>query len=375
VTFTGILVAKTSVDGDRGERSRYNLALRHRLLRLGVREFFRLDEIPGRPRLESIGDCGAFSYAKEKIPPYTVNEVVDFYRDCGFDYGVSVDHIIFEFDQAFDLPGAAVPFEVRERQNITLELAAEFIQRCAKPDCSFYPVGVAQGWSPQSYADSVDQLQKMGYDYIGLGGMVPLKTVDILDSLRAIAKVRKPETKLHIFGVTRVKEVLTFADYGVKSLDSTSPLRQAFMDNKDNYYTLDRTYTALRVPQIDGNPKLNKSISTGKVNQDKARVLEQQCMRGLVAYQNKQCPSDPVIDSLLEYDILQGGKGDRRKAYEETLGDRPWELCGCDICKQLGIHVLIFRGAERNRRRGFHNLYVFHRRLQREINRSQLVGV
>jgi hypothetical protein len=28
---------------------------------------------------------------------------------------------------------------------------------------------------------------------------------------------------------------------------------------------------------------------------------------------------------------------------------------------------MIFRGAERNRRRGFHNLFVFYRRLRRQI--------
>jgi len=29
--------------------------------------------------------------------------------------------------------------------------------------------------------------------------------------------------------------------------------------------------------------------------------------------------------------------------------------------------VAIFRGSERNKRRGFHNLFVFHQRLQREL--------
>jgi hypothetical protein len=29
--------------------------------------------------------------------------------------------------------------------------------------------------------------------------------------------------------------------------------------------------------------------------------------------------------------------------------------------------VILFRGAERNRRRGFHNLGVFYRRLHREL--------
>lgn len=372
VPFTGILVAKTSVDGEVGERSRYSMAQRHRLLRLGVREFFRLDEVPNRPRLETIGDCGAFSYAKEKYPPFTVQEVADFYRDCGFDYGVSVDHIIFEYEPNLDLAGVQVPAPIVERQQITLQLAEEFMQLHKKGDCNFYPVGVAQGWSPKSYADSVAQLQKMGYDYIGLGGMVPLKTDDILACLREIDHVRNDDTRLHIFGITRVKEVMTFSDHGVTSLDSTSPLRQAWMDNKDNYYTLDRTYTALRVPQIDGNPKLSKQISTGQVNQDDARRLEQASMKVLKAFGKREARAQEVLDTLKAYDDLQGGKDDRTKAYTEILEDRPWEKCPCDICQQLGIHVVIFRGAERNRRRGFHNLFVFHKRLQREIGRPKV---
>jgi hypothetical protein len=30
--------------------------------------------------------------------------------------------------------------------------------------------------------------------------------------------------------------------------------------------------------------------------------------------------------------------------------------------------VIIFRGSERNKRRGFHNLHVFRQRLDRELN-------
>ena len=41
-----------------------------------------------------MGDCGAFNYVHEEEPPYSVDEVFDFYEECGFDYGISVDHII-----------------------------------------------------------------------------------------------------------------------------------------------------------------------------------------------------------------------------------------------------------------------------------------
>jgi hemerythrin-like domain-containing protein len=43
-------------------------------------------------------------------------------------------------------------------------------------------------------------------------------------------------------------------------------------------------------------------------------------------------------------------------------------LCPCVICRQLGIHVVIFRGAERNRRRGFHNLFVTYTKLRGATN-------
>jgi hypothetical protein len=55
--YSGILLSKALVDGS----GRYSFAQRHRLLRLGVRRFFRLDDGEG-PRLATMGDCGAFAY-------------------------------------------------------------------------------------------------------------------------------------------------------------------------------------------------------------------------------------------------------------------------------------------------------------------------
>ena len=50
---------------------------------------------------------------------------------CGFDYGISVDHVIlgYETKAGSTLPGFADTFtEWRERQAITLELAARVFQ-------------------------------------------------------------------------------------------------------------------------------------------------------------------------------------------------------------------------------------------------------
>jgi hypothetical protein len=75
--YTGILLSKALVDGP---GSKYTFAQRHRLYRLGVRRFFRLDECDGPP-LATLGDCGAFNYVREEKPPYSVEEVVDFYDE------------------------------------------------------------------------------------------------------------------------------------------------------------------------------------------------------------------------------------------------------------------------------------------------------
>ena len=86
--FDGILVSKGIVDGSQNTGGRYTLAQRHRLLREGAREFFRLDRA-GKLSLPTMGDCGAFTYLKEKDPPYSVDDVLRFYVECGFDYGIS----------------------------------------------------------------------------------------------------------------------------------------------------------------------------------------------------------------------------------------------------------------------------------------------
>jgi hypothetical protein len=365
--YDGLLVSNGIVDGFGGSSKKYTMAQRHRLMRIGAREFLRA----GAPDIPIMGDCGAFTYVKEKVPPYTVDEVLRFYAECEFDLGISVDHVILTYQPKYDQfsqPSDVVPIELRERQQITLEMADEFLRGHKGMGLTFTPLGVAQGWSPQSYAHSVRLLQDMGYTYIALGGMVPLKTPDILSCLEAISKVRSPDTKIHLLGVTRIEHVSWFSRYGVVSFDSTAPLVQAFKDDKDNYYTPDRTYTAVRVPQMEGNPDLQRLISSGKVSQDLARRLEKAALEALRLYDAGELSLEQTLTAITEYDYLREPKKDLREAYRQVLRDRPWTQCPCDVCQRLGYHVIIYRGAERNRRRGFHNIWVFYRQLQREFD-------
>jgi hypothetical protein len=371
--FDGLLVSKSMVDGFADTGGRYSIAQRHRLLRVGAPQFFR---VPSSFPFPIMGDCGAFSYVRERTPPYTVDEVLQFYVDCDFDFGISVDHVILEYDERWDhrLPNMGVPEEFRFRQEETLKLADEFLQKHKESRLRFEPLGVAQGWSPASYADSVRRLQGIGYTYIAVGGLVPLKTRDILTCLRAIDAVRRPETRLHLLGITRTDQVESFATYGAISFDSTSPLRQAFKDDRDNYYTLDRTYTAIRVPQVEGNPRLQRLIRAGQVSHDAARRLEQECLAVFKAFDARRTSLEHLLDVLHQYEELYDPGADRRLVYRETLEAEEWKHCQCEVCRTLGYHVILFRGAERNRRRGFHNLWVFYRRLHRELGRADEVS-
>lgn len=358
--YDGMLLSKAMVDPHSPTKSvRYSFSQVQRLKRQGIREFLRLDRPGLKRRLDSMGDCGSFSYVNELEPPYGMDAVIEFYLDCQFDYAVSLDHVILGFQD----DKAAVKPDWRSRFEITLEKAKEFLKRQRAEKLPFRPLGAAQAWSAASFRDAVSSLQKMGYDYIALGGMVPLKTPEILASLEAIKSVRRPSTKLHLLGISRLDNLEAFRNYGVYSFDSTSPLKRAFMDDKDNYYTPKRTYTAVRIPQVDGNALLKRLILSGEVDFSAARKLELACFEGVLAYDAGKLGLETILGRLREYEEVWHGKKDDTIRYRETLAEKPWKKCKCSVCRELGIHVVLFRGAERNRRRGFHNLHVLRQRL------------
>jgi hypothetical protein len=367
--YDGILVSMAIVNGFGAGSGKYSLAQRSRFLRQGVREFFR---IPADSHLETFGDCGAFSYVREPVPPFKPEDAFAFYEGCEFDYGLSIDHVIPVFrpdlDETIPLPGTGSEVEKwRERQGLTLELAAEFKRLCHARKPTFTPVGVAQGWSPRSYAHAVHVLQESGYNHVAVGGLVPLKTDQILAVLRAIARVRNPGTQLHLLGVTRLEAIREFASLGATSFDSTAPLMRAFKDKDKNYYLGDRTFSAVRVPQVDGNPRLKRRILAGEVDSARACRMERQVLDLIRRFEADQEGLEGTLSAILEYESLFDPTADRESAYREVLTQRPWTRCGCAICERIGIHVILFRGAERNRRRGFHNLWVFSQSLAKTI--------
>ena len=365
----GVIQGKGSDADGRFRDAKYKLSEQQRLFRVGAREFFRAGKRP----LLFMGDCGAFSYRNEPEPPFTVDGVIGYYDACRVDWGVSVDHVILGYDAQLDANNlfgeATVPDDWMKRQEITITLAAEFLRKAKAGRHTFEPVGAAQGWSPKSYAHCVAELQKMGYRRIALGGMVALKSAEVLEVLSGVATVRRPETQLHLLGLNRMHHVAEFRGYGVTSIDSTSPLTQAFKDDRDNYYAPSRTYSAVRVRIAD--PKVTRELrqlmAGGKLTQTEALKLEEEAWAAVLGYAERRVSLDDALAAILRYEKPFDTDPGNAARYRETLADRPWEKCGCAICGAIGIHCVLFRGAERNRRRGFHNLYMTYRELQQAL--------
>jgi len=103
---------------------------------------------------------------------------------------------------------------------------------------------------------------------------------------------------------------------------------------------------------------------------EQLKQKEQEVLRLLRSYHAGEANLEETLQAVLVYDRLHGDKRKHDEAYRRTLEDKPWQKCGCAICEAIGIEVIIFRGNNRNRRRGFHNVKVFYERLQEKIKQG-----
>jgi hypothetical protein len=378
--YDGVLVSRAIV-GDEYGGGKYSANQAMRFRRVGARRFLRMDV--GRAKTMPIfGDCGAFSYADDEVPPYSVDNTLDFYADAQFTHACSLDHIIFEFDP--NVAGLKGGSELSKfRWDITLENAAAFFKRSKTLGKGFTPLGVVQGWSPASKAEAAAKLEKMGYNYLAIGGLVPLRPAQIHLCLQAIRTRISHKTKLHLLGFAKAEQIGEFLSYGIESFDSTSPLVRAFMDAKANYYAPGTKggleyYTAIRVPQATENNRLVNHAKAGRVNQEELIKLEAESLSALRRFDANNADLEETLEPVLAYNAaflaatldsvkVEASINEMRERYTKTLTDKPWKRCKCAICKAVSIEVIIFRTSNRNKRRGFHNLHVYHKHLQQKL--------
>ncbi len=329
--YDGVLVSRMTLEANKNKFANVRS--------VGIRKYLRL---PGS--LQTMGDCGAWGYVKQKKPPFTTREMLDYYEKCGFDIGVSIDHLIVHpYEEEWDV-----------RYALTRKNASEMYDLWARSEKKLRIIGVAQGWDSESYCNAVKELLEIGYDYIAIGGVAKMQSKPLIDILKAVSPIIKKKARkevkkisLHVFGVARREMLAPFFSFGVTSFDSASFLRRAWLSSTENYHLRNENYTAIRV----------RASTQG----------EHALMHALECYGKREVGIEKLLPMLKKYELATTGNSDFLAEYVRTLRARPWEKCRCEICKNNGIQVAIFRGNNRNRRRGFHNTMVWYETFRKAV--------
>lgn len=216
-------------------------------------------------------DCGAFSYVRDPVPPYTTDDVLNYYTRLGFDLGVSVDHLLFTDSEQ----------ECTSRYQLTIHNAEEFLNEHRARGLGWEPLGAVQGWDPVSYAEAARQYVAMGYGHLAIGGLVRSSDKDILRVLEAIHQAIPQAIKIHLLGVARFRSLRQLAELGVTSVDSASPLRRAWLGSSANYLTPYGWYAAIRVPQANASFRAKRLVSEGRFTKEELLQLEHASLHGL----------------------------------------------------------------------------------------------
>jgi hypothetical protein len=374
IPLDGVLVSRGTI-----ERTRKRF---HQAQDEGIRKALRIPK-----HIPIMCDCGAWLYKDAAEPPYKPKEMLEFYNMLGFDLGVTIDHMVL---RGMDSTEAA------NRMEISLQNASEMYRLWNEDESyqdSFRLVGAIQGATATDYGDNFEKLGVMGFDYIALGGMAWRKTGPIIEILTQVkGRLSRLSRKqgsyrkidIHVFGVNRVPDLRNFAALGVTSFDSTSMLIRSWSRTKDGYVDPTPTdlgdlrgHTAIRVPS-ERSKVFRNAVHDGQ-DPERLRELEANAMQSLRSLDKDGTNIQETVKAVLAYEdevrtteehALRGRLSDM---YRETLESRPWQRCSCPICGRLGVEVAIFRGNDRNRRRGFHNYWVLHRILHKSLPRMMVV--
>lgn len=361
----GVLVSLAQNTGTKGLLRRVSSATVDSLTPRPVRTHFGLTNDQW-----AFGDCGAFSYSNEEEPTISVEQAVAMYDLYGFDLGASVDHIpLCEIRRE----GKKVELseeERRERVALTVQNAEDFYNLVRRQRARFLPVGVIQGLDSADYARHVEDYLEMGYEYIALGGLVPRLDLDIVEIVEAVVtRLATLEVRpwLHLMGVFRPNVQYRFRQLGVNSFDSATYFRKAWLRSDQNYLGVNGGwYPAIRVPPSH-DPGVRKRLLKSADSLEQIKQMEREALEALRGYSDGDVSLEECLKPILRYDrlLVRSDREEPRiaEAYRHTLETRPWESCPCPMCKALGIEVVIFRGLNRNKRRGAHNTLQLFRSL------------
>jgi hypothetical protein len=353
----GVLVSLAQHLGSKGLLRRIGRTDDESLAPSSVRAHFKLQDDQW-----AFGDCGAFSYVNEDMPTISIEQAVSLYSLYDFDYGASVDHIPVDRIERDGKKHALTDAEKKNRIRLTRRNAERFFAKHREDGATFVPVGVIQGLEAKDYARQIGDYLDIGYTHLALGGLVPRSDAEIKEIVRKVneqAKFLRRSPWIHLLGIYRPSLQQDFRRFGINSFDSATYFRKAWLRSDQNYLACDgKWYAAIRVPPTrDGRTMIR--LKASGASERRIKNLEAKALSALRRYDRGTISVALCLKALMAYDSLltraEAEQKDLREAYRKTLEARPWQSCECSVCRTIGIDVLIFRGFNRNKRRGAHN--------------------
>ena len=291
--------------------------------------------------------AGRSATSAKPTPPYTVDEVIDFYEGCGFDAGSRVDHVILGFELHAPLERRPAAAEWPQRQ------AADARTRRGVPRAAPRAAAArsSRSGSPRDGARSPTPSRSRQLQHIGLRAHrarrpgCRRRRHEILAVLEAVDARPRPRHRSCTCSASRVEhDPCVSRRFGVTSFDSTSPFRQAFKDDRDNYY--------------DRGPHLRRAAGPAGRRQRQAAARGSAPARSTAAgaaaraatrSTHARAPSTAATRrsrrrscALREYEELHDGRTDRSAAYREVLAARAVEglrLRGLPRRRDPGDHL------------------------------------
>ena len=187
-------------------------------------------------------DCGAFQYRSMDVPAnisgeqITADSVWSYYENSHLGSGT------FDWDEILLCsPDHIITPDMDDR---TAESRLEFSRRHAAgflglstSDPRVTPVAVIHGWTVEERQRQYEKFVQMGYDYVALGGMVPLsgKRNLVLEIIAGIvdpeepliqedsilARCRRDGVRIHIFGLNSPDWIRWWYRLGIDSFDGS----------------------------------------------------------------------------------------------------------------------------------------------------------
>ena len=252
-----------------------------------------------------------------------------------FDLVDDFDGDVFLINPDFRLFKKHSKKELMQRLKLNLLNAQRHMDEFQKqgPPKNVRPLGVIHGFDEKSLIECAHSLKEMGYEYFALGSQETISRLDRGSIAAFINTLSKEVNYLHVLGVSSMDLFREYSISGVSSIDSSTPIKEAFTNGF--YFS---------------QPLQRYKICTERLNVN--------WIRGW-GYANLVC--NPIWEKRCGH--LCDGLDARLKKRVSKVEDIP--SCDCPVCRKFGIQegLLLVGKKIYNNRRALHSY--FH--IKREI--------